>query len=459
MIKTGKQICANCFRFFRHFLSNPATYSCLQLGRCDLTKAPRTKCSSESGHTSGTTATVTPMETNGKHIVKQQQLGMLGKSSSKLLSASTPHGPIGLKHFNLISSNGHSGPIHGRNHSSSIGVIGSFANGERIASTAHSSYTSLGKRWPATQPNTSISIDKENVATRCNACWLKRCVDVYTEIQFDEHIMQVLNDYRPVQLNPVLQNNRSMVVHAKPPIARSNRMYAGTKSKSMSRLFHESENTFRSQSPAPSVSWRISPSRSTPSSANNSGNTHLANVTSSALSTRGNNKSATLGRPRSYSTKSATVGAIELLQKLSGTRDSYADSGHCASNDSANNSVDLDRAISPDSTHTNRPLSLTDDCKMLDTERTSPLSSPVCTTLPRPSSTPPPPPPRRIQSQAPTLPKKPSSECDLLNQTIDLSPPSSFQSPAPQTSSPLPPTNNRMLDHSLTPRSLPMIHL
>ena len=90
---------------------------------------------------------------------------------------------------------------------------------ERNLSPNQSSWTSPSP----TQSNVSFALKanseldyNSNVAismpakARCNACWIKKCIDIYYDISFDDKIMKILQDFRPIQLTNLLDESKSV---------------------------------------------------------------------------------------------------------------------------------------------------------------------------------------------------------------------------------------------------------
>lgn len=194
------------------------------MGKCDLSKPIKPIGTHTSHNQRKSTATT---GTAAKHVVKQQQLGIFKSKSNTLQSTPKSRRPLQQKElsFYSIASYGTPPNSHSLNDQSKSMTLNlpskNYPYKERNLSPNQSSWTSPSP----TQSNVSFALKangeldyNSNLAisaivparARCNACWIKKCIDIYYDISFDDKIMKILQDFRPIQLTNLLDENKSV---------------------------------------------------------------------------------------------------------------------------------------------------------------------------------------------------------------------------------------------------------
>lgn len=214
--------------------------------------------------------------TVSKHVVKQQQLGIFKSKSNTLQSTPKTRRPLQQKELSFYSivsysnnnslsdqsksmtlnlpSNGKSYSFKERNLSPNQSSLttpsptqsnGSFALNKYSTNDLDLNYNSTSNMSNLNSPN---SMNK----ARCNACWIKKCMDIYYEVEFDDKIMATLHDYHPIQLSLNDESNKNSLQIPSQQFNQQNntlikqkRYYTNNKlkSKSVSRLYYSAATT------------------------------------------------------------------------------------------------------------------------------------------------------------------------------------------------------------------------
>lgn len=241
------------------------------MGRCELNK-PIKICPSSHVNQQQRKST-----TNGtvKHVVKQQQLGIFKSKSNVLQSTPKTRRPLQQKElsfYSIASYSNHNSLNDQSTKSMTLNLPKSdpYSYKERNLSPNQSSWTTPSP----TQSNVSFALKGSNsvnndldsnfnstsnvqasqqTKVRCNACLIKKCMDIYIEVQFDEKIMKILNDFSPIQLPNLeqtklnqqsnLQLNQAQINQKSTTLTKQKRFYTNNKikSKSVSRLYYNSD--------------------------------------------------------------------------------------------------------------------------------------------------------------------------------------------------------------------------
>ena len=206
----------------------------------------------------------------GQYVVKQQQLGIFKSKSNTLQHTPKARRPLQQKElsFYSIASYSNNNSLNDQSKSMTLNPSSkNYAYKERTLSpTNQSSWTPS-----PTQSNVSFALKYSNStnhdleanfspnfntvpparSARCHACWIKKCIDVYYSVQFDEKIMNILNDFHPIQLASTadeLKNNVQSSTQLNQPfspkhsttLTKQKRYYTNNKlkSKSVCRLYY-----------------------------------------------------------------------------------------------------------------------------------------------------------------------------------------------------------------------------
>ena len=208
--------------------------------------------------------------TAAKHVVKQQQLGIFKSKSNTLQSTPKTRRPLQQKElsFYSIASYSNNNSLNDQSKSMTLNLPSkNYPYKERNLSPNQSSWTSPSP----TQSNVSFALKanseldyNSNLAmsngvsapskARCNACWIKKCQEVYYDISFDDKIMAILQDFRPIQLTNLVDDNKSTgyslnqqksstqfsQTNGNGTLTKQKRFYTNNKfkSKSVSRLYY-----------------------------------------------------------------------------------------------------------------------------------------------------------------------------------------------------------------------------